>query len=204
MIIISDFHDYYDVLISKDSLIYHRKTTEEYIKFPFKLSKWNHYLDNRDFYSYIVGFCGEIFSVIQERGTFYFSQEEINCPRPLEYYEKYKIHYIGFNIPESIKAPFYQFFNFKTPIWFIQYPDRYEINNELKLTRNPRLVGTGFVNHFGIYETFQKIETYLGSIAFPENNIPKVSDLDMIEAKGFDKYSFRREKSTSHKRRKRV
>ena len=54
-----------------------------------------------------------------------------------------------------------------------------------------------FMRLFDPYSTYQKIMMYLGGLANPEKPIPPVSDLDMIEAKGFDRFSFR--KDPSHK-----
>ena len=44
------------------------------------------------------------------------------------------------------------------------------------------------------FTTFQDIYTYLASKASPEKEIPKLDDITMRDIKGFDKYSFRKDK----------
>lgn len=46
------------------------------------------------------------------------------------------------------------------------------------------------------YTAYQEISMYLGNMAFPNKPIPKMSDEDMAEIKGFNKFSFRKDKST--------
>jgi len=52
------------------------------------------------------------------------------------------------------------------------------------------------------YTAFQEISMYWGGLAHPENKIPEIDDVTMAEAKGFDKYSFRKD-PTKHKDNKR-
>lgn len=60
---------------------------------------------------------------------------------------------------------------------------------------NPRLASWDFQRIKSPYEAYRDIQTWLSNKAAPRKEIPKVSDKDMIVAKGFDlKSSFRREK----------
>ena len=61
-------------------------------------------------------------------------------------------------------------------------------------TINARLNQYDFQKVFGPVEAFMAIQTFLSNLAFPNKPIPNVSDEDMICAKGFDKYSFRKDK----------
>jgi hypothetical protein len=59
---------------------------------------------------------------------------------------------------------------------------------------NPRLADIEFYRVIDPYTAFQEIQMFLGGLAAPEKTIPKISDKDMIEIKGFDKkWSFRKE-----------
>jgi hypothetical protein len=73
MRIISDFHDYYDVVQATgqdQTLIYHRKREEVSVSiYPLpvlKLPPWRNWQDNREtqIRQHIVGFCGKIYPVV--------------------------------------------------------------------------------------------------------------------------------------------
>lgn len=50
------------------------------------------------------------------------------------------------------------------------------------------------------YTAFQELQMYFGVLVDPPKPIPKVSDADMLEAKGFDpRFSFRKDKSKKKK-----
>jgi hypothetical protein len=49
------------------------------------------------------------------------------------------------------------------------------------------------------YTAFQEIQMYLGGMAFPNKPMPQIDDKTMAEAKGFNKWSFRKESKQSHK-----
>jgi hypothetical protein len=52
-----------------------------------------------------------------------------------------------------------------------------------------------FYRVFDAYSAFQEIQMWMSNQAVPLKPIPKISDKDMVTAKGFDKYSFRKDKS---------
>jgi hypothetical protein len=58
---------------------------------------------------------------------------------------------------------------------------------------NPCLKDYGFYRIFEPYQAFQEIAMFLGNMAEPRKEIPEIDDTTMAEAKGFDKYSFRKE-----------
>ncbi len=51
------------------------------------------------------------------------------------------------------------------------------------------------------HTAFQEIQMFLGALAQPPTEIPKASDEDLAEAKGFDKWSFRKEPEAGKRRR---
>lgn len=44
-----------------------------------------------------------------------------------------------------------------------------------------------------MYTAYQELQMWMSNQAIPHKPIPKVSDKDMVTAKGFDKWSFRKE-----------
>lgn len=59
----------------------------------------------------------------------------------------------------------------------------------------PTLTGLNFQRIFDPYRTFQEIHMYLSGVLGTGNpTIPEVPDKIMVEAKGFDKWSFRKQK----------
>jgi hypothetical protein len=68
--------------------------------------------------------------------------------------------------------------------------------SKAKIVYNASLREFEFFRIFDTYSAFQEIAMYLGGLAAPNKPIPEVSDRDMITAKGFDEFSFRKEKKT--------
>lgn len=86
------------------------------------------------------------------------------------------------------------FERFKAPIFLSSSKPR-DGEDKPYLLLNPCLKDYEFYRIFDTYRAFQELEMYLGNLAAPEKPIPAVSDKDMIMAKGFDKFSFRKDKS---------
>lgn len=61
-------------------------------------------------------------------------------------------------------------------------------------TINARLNQYDFQKVFGPVEAFMAIQTFISNLAYPNKPIPHVSDEDLVSAKGFDKFSFRKDK----------
>ncbi len=89
------------------------------------------------------------------------------------------------------------------PIFIAEYGKYYKDPN--KIVYNARLKDVGFYRLFDSYTAYQEISMYLGGVLGLTNRRGKptyqgekmddtVSDKDMITAKGFDKYSFRKDK----------
>jgi hypothetical protein len=69
-----------------------------------------------------------------------------------------------------------------------------------KVYYNASLKDVEFYRVFDPFTAFQEIAMYYGSLAVPLKNIPKIDDLTMLQAKGFDpKSSFRKEPSKKRK-----
>lgn len=70
---------------------------------------------------------------------------------------------------------------------------RYDRTNNMSITFNECLKPLEFFRMFDTYTAFQEIYMYVCNLALPFKPIPKVSDKDMVMAKGFNKWSFRKE-----------
>ncbi len=70
-----------------------------------------------------------------------------------------------------------------------------EYDAKHKFIINGNLREVEFYKIFDPYQAFQEISMFLGNMASPEKEIPKLDDVTMAEIKGFDKYSFRKDKS---------
>lgn len=92
------------------------------------------------------------------------------------------------------------FIEYRCPVWVIR--DIYSRwNSEETLVINDRLNQYNFFRVFDAPSAFQEITMYFGSVlAAPEKPIPDVSDEDMAEIKGFNKWSFRKPPSGKKKR----
>ena len=60
---------------------------------------------------------------------------------------------------------------------------------------NARLKSMEFYQVVDPFTAYQELRMYLGALAQDEKPIPKIPDKVMLEAKGFDSYSFRKEKT---------
>ena len=102
--------------------------------------------------------------------------------------------HIFFTETERLNAKYeYLFYEYNAPVFLAKYcwsrPDYFSV-----LT-NCRLADMQFYRRFDSYSAFQEINMYLsGVLGDTTEKIPNVSDKDMINAKGFDKFSFRKDK----------
>lgn len=69
---------------------------------------------------------------------------------------------------------------------------------------NPRLSDFNFAKMMDPYTTYQELNIYLSNIAVPIKPIPHIDDVTMAEIKGFDKTSFRKERTSRKWKPKRV
>ena len=65
---------------------------------------------------------------------------------------------------------------------------------ERKIIYNGKLKDLEFMRVFDPYRAFQEIAMYYGGMAVPLKPMPKITDETMAEIKGFDKFSFRKDK----------
>lgn len=83
-------------------------------------------------------------------------------------------------------------FSYKRPLFIATKCDEHRYRGNT--IYNGKLETVEFYRLFDAYTTFQELSMYLGSQAVPQKQMPKMSDEDMASIKGFDKYSFRKDK----------
>lgn len=204
MRIISDFYDYYDAVAKvmyDGSLIYNRQTkiikgrpSYDWDRGLLK-SVAVHFCD----YSFL-GYCFQMkdysyskymwdVATINKFILEHFPKEIIKrerCYRSNPYNQSFEKHYENFykNRPQP-----------STEIW-----EKYGVpivamqNKDVIL--NPNLGNFDFQRVKDPYTAFQELYMYLGSKAAPEKSIPQPTDKVMAEIKGFNKFSFRKDKAT--------
>lgn len=210
--IISKFKDYYDSvqLYGQDDLVYVREPSEIEVEDPKGIWCCG-YLDGITVRLGCVGFCGNLYPYVTlckdygDPHTFYSVEEVTKFVVPLlkkkdveTYHNKYS-RWSNYLSEGRIKRFFeeknWEIYNKQldiAPIFVVKYKRNY--NDPTTLTLNAPLKDLQFYKLFDSYTAFQELFMYIGNTAQPEKEIPKVSDSDMIVAKGFDKHSFRKQK----------
>lgn len=198
MRIISDFHDYYDVIQKYNpdsSLIYIRKSKKEKVKLNDFFSKETlrkvtpvHYAEQ-----ILVGFCNNFFKLTKHKNLNNLTKDDLSFDieitialinRFWSYPSKYNIE----------KARNFFSYNFNLNICTLEHPIFLINFYESTIEYNPRLNLYEFYRVLPAYEAYHKLSGFLESFAQPCKPIPSISDETMVEIKGFDKYSFRKEK----------
>ena len=83
------------------------------------------------------------------------------------------------------------FIDLRCPIFTVERPGG--SRGESKMVLNARLTDRKFYKLVDTYSAFQEISSFVAGLAVPLKDIPKISDIDMRDAKGFDGWSFRKE-----------
>lgn len=220
MRIISKFKDCYDRFSTPTEPIFIRKGTEEQVSINGYFPEGKAPIDNpvnyweasRIFSGFILGFCGKIYFGMQTRteSTYqyecFYSEESLYKKYPeitfcnvgikrkedFNYQKDICGEKLGFNLPIDVQKRFHQYFNNQCPIFIIRDANQY--TKDYSLYRNPNCKQWEVYKLFPISQMFQEIEMYLGGFANPDKKIPDISDKDLLEAKGFDKFSFRKDK----------
>ena len=89
------------------------------------------------------------------------------------------------------------FVQYKCPVWKFQFREWRDGKHCDILTINPELKPLEFYRRYDCYQCYQEISMYVGGVLGNANpSIPHIDDKTMAEAKGFDKYSFRKDKQS--------
>ncbi len=200
------------MLSSNTQPVYIRKTVEEHLKNDHKMiNSFEGKVSN--YHGFILGFCGKIYfgfykinDFQHKQYTVFYTKESLVAHYPdvlkpikesfwrrdaptLDYSDLNGQQRYGYGVPSNIQG-FEKYFSPTCPVFVIYNENR---DRDTYLIRNPLLKKYEVFKLFPIAQMFQEIEMYLGGLAVNEDKIPPVSDEDMIKAKGFDKFSFRKD-----------
>lgn len=211
MRIIDKRRDYYDCIqriVQDRNLVYVRNTKE-----IGKYHNYNYFRSIKDIEieRFIIGFCGKLYAGIKiahenENDIFYnfldanefildnlSHRDSYDYERNLSPFNQSKRSLYRFFKDYSINYDWLlQKFSFTVPIFVLC--EEY-FSKEIKLIANPLLNQYKFYKVFDTYRTFQELQMYLGSLAAPLKEIPVLDDITMRDIKGFNKFSFRKDKS---------
>lgn len=211
MIIISKFHDYYDGVAKTGvdtSLRYIRnKIKIEDISIPANGgASHNAYIN-----ILYIGFCNKIYFTVSClddcKYHYYYKDEDVAAfceRRKIKYQNSIANHFklwnedylINFDYTGGIReqtAAKDIFEKYKSPIFTIKAYSSPNKNN--LVTLNDCLKQYEFYRKIEPYTAYQEIRMWLSNQAAPEKSIPHIPDDIMAQAKGFNKYSFRKDKS---------
>lgn len=197
MRIISDYHDYYDGLMNLDqdrSVIYHRKSSEIRFNDPIVHIERSERYYSICPYFYFVGFCGKVYKFLQYRFKCAYNEQDstlLSQEMPTADYNWYKNTYKRFFDTE---------FRFKTnyfdtaPVWMCNAQRAILGWHNSVVILNPCLKDINFRQVLKPDQAYQELLMWHNNLAMPEKPIPKIDDKTMAEAKGFDRFSFRKSK----------
>ncbi len=212
MKILSRYKDYYDYLQKygqDENIVYTRRLEEIKLNTYFYPLESGPILINHRFWNANTAklyFCGEYTDIYRvhtynEKGLnnqiFYLSSLEY-YPSLSEKIEKrkeqfsYKLHNGDSFIDKKIIKIFEKNKPDNVPIAILDHA---------RIIYNPTLQNIGIANIYPAEQAYQRIAQYLANVDSGSKTkykgkeiIPKISDKDMAAAKGFDKFSFRKER----------
>lgn len=227
MRIISRFKDYYDSYCThdKDQTLYVRNT--EHIKdvaAPHYHSTDNKWLENLvvKLDCYDLGFCGKFYRfwrvlIDYKEPKFFYHFDELdkyfntaskkeakwwNEPVHGRIYTMLHMTNKGWKSQEQfyLTDSRHQSWNglfdkYKSPVMISSIITQ----GEKGITLNPKLSSFQFYRVMPDWKAHQELDMYLGNIAEDRKVIPEIDDVTMAEAKGFDKFSFRKDKQCKNK-----
>ncbi len=163
-----------------------------------------------DYVANIIGFCGKVYPLLQlskedDPPTYCYNVEEVDKFIEANFKKKLIELYYGKKYTYKItKRPtFLKFFddvkavenNYKEHFLEERCPIFVATcSRKASVTYNARLADYEFYRIIDTYTAFQEINMFMSNLAMPEKPIPVIDDLTLSEAKGFNRYSFRKDK----------
>ncbi len=218
----SSFKDYYDIAAGygqygAEPFYLREKETIQYEQYYYPFPQSNFYLGNNErainVSMFTIGFCGQIyhvFKVIQLGSIQYFYSKEklFDFIETTKYNEQFntKRHSIarwakkrGSSPKESLisylnkiqvekQQEYLQYFKNRPLPIFVGHPE------DRTVVWNDWLGPYEFAKVMNPPQAYQTIEAFLSNIATPLKPIPSIDDKTMVEVKGFNKYSFMKDK----------
>ena len=219
-----DYYDSIQGFGQDRTLVYVRKEEDtEYHDKRWPFPEWVWYSRSVRAYDidvYVIGFCGKIYPLI-DLGCYHTDDKRMLCytleefdghveqkckPDAVKLYYHTKDCYGGdvpgrkqvkkfFDECRQKQEAFLSMFESRRCPIFVALLNRRR-HNKYQITYNDLLRPLEFYRVFDTYMAYQELAMFLGNMAWPNRPIPDVSDADLLAAKGFDKYSFRKDKQT--------
>lgn len=170
---------------------------------------------------YTVGFCGKIYLVLELRKKNTYLKPFEEQPKKFCFNTEDVTEFIHSNFKEDV-IEYYESKDAKLRDWSWYHKKRFIADSfqkmgewrenykkvftthecplfvadhtKRKITYNGLLKEVEFYRMFDPYQAFQELSMYWGSLATPQKPMPEISDETMAEIKGFDKFSFRKDK----------
>lgn len=167
--------------------------------------------------THTIGFCGEIYSCLEiYKASYLTDSKEKRNNRRFCYSADDVLSFVKANFKEDQIKDFinkkyskwhnlegYEYFDkffkrkYKADSWFDKYPvfiASKENYNNYKIVYNGCLKLFEFYKVKDSYSAFQELHMWLTNKAVPLKKVPEMSDEIKIEAHGYNKFSFRKEK----------
>lgn len=214
MLIVSEFHDYYDTALGQGidkTIVYNREVKEFFdttLLLDYNIENGDLFQNNRSGLKvrkttwHIIGFCGRTYVCLRvetsSKSSTYLDQKEfyfgLECLKYLREDRDLKKTY-DFITKIHGKENIELFFKYKSPV-FIYTPEIQSMiwnNKTTKIILNPILKEYKFFKIFDTFTAFQEIAMFISGV-LGSNREPelKLTDKDKIIQHGFDtKWSFR-------------
>lgn len=155
----------------------------------------------------LIGFCGEFYLgyrchlITDVEESYLYTQGEV-IDKYTELKKDIRNRYIyGFEEKKIINS-FLEINKYKNDNIFIELDcpvftirlDRYSNINPFIITKNPILKDISFQRIKDTFTCFQDIQTFISNILVKKEVDTIINDIDLLHSKGYDKYSFRKEK----------
>lgn len=224
MKILSNFHDYYDSVMSygrDNTLIYHRNINELYTndihfhnKYTYYTLGYSNNINSRPEVLFVY-FCGKFYPIVSFYNrnfnnyyTYLYSSTEVDKYVENNFSKKFVDSYFS-NYKKSVlkQTDVLEHFNLFTGDNCNKVFGKFVNDNPIftvrksnsglfrhLVTYNDILKNIEFYKVLDTYSAFQEIEMFLSNIAVPQKDMPVIPDVLKAESHGFDKYSFRKDK----------
>lgn len=226
MLITSDFHDYYDVIMAQGvdkSIVYNRKQEIFYTKDePKQISGVPVISQERSYYPYdqipnlfLIGCCGKFYPAISFHAsgdsigsTILYTPEQVRNVADISLTGSTRKHFFGMNRKshwfkspaENVEIFFKQHPIIEKPEPFIAIKAPIIVRQAFSpssVTVNAKLADYQFYKVIDPYTLFQEISMFIsGVLGIEPKETVQISDIDMAAKKGFNEKSFRTDPGT--------
>lgn len=202
MRIISNFRDYYDGLQDHNPPIFHREnkivgkiypSTDNLIETAYSWVFPKQSYTSTNVYYYILQVCQESYLAIRYSNLRFLSGAQFK-----EYCLTNQIDNKLYTTNPTFDKPPTIYEPNCIKLWSTKWnKQRTHLILDKIVEFNPKLKDWNFQSIMRVETLFQEIEMWQSNVANPEKPIPPIDDVTLAESKGFNKYSFRKDKKSS-------